>query len=110
MFRNLLDNAIKYSPAGAPVHVSLRRDGDEVVVRITDNGIGIAPADLPHIFETFRQSHAAVRHAGGGLGLGLPLVRGLVEHHGGCITAGSAGLGKGSEFTIRLPCYSGSDG
>jgi signal transduction histidine kinase len=103
VFRNLLDNAVKYSPPGAPVSVSMRRDGQEAIVRITDRGIGIAPNDLPHIFETFRQTHVAVRHAGGGLGLGLPLVRGLVEQHGGQIKATSDGLGKGTEFEVRLP-------
>jgi signal transduction histidine kinase len=103
VFRNLLDNAIKYSPPATPVHVSVARDADEAVVRIADSGIGIASDDLPYVFETFRQTQMAVRQASGGLGLGLPLVRGLVEQHGGRVTAASGGLGKGSEFEVRLP-------
>jgi len=103
VFRNLLDNAVKYSPPAAPVDVSLRREGEHAVVRVSDCGIGIAPNDLPHIFDPFRQTTVAERQASGGLGLGLALVRGLVEHHGGSISAVSGGLGKGSEFEVRLP-------
>jgi signal transduction histidine kinase len=102
VFRNLLDNAIKYSPPAAPIHISVEPDAGDAVVRISDNGIGIAPDDLPGIFDTFRQTQVAVRQAGDGLGLGLALVRALVEQHGGRITATSGGLGKGSEFEVRL--------
>jgi signal transduction histidine kinase len=102
VFRNLLDNALKYSPPGAPIHVSLERQAGDAVVRVCDAGVGISPEDLPYIFEPFRQSKAAARE-GGGLGLGLALVRGLVEQHRGRITASSSGLGKGSEFVVRLP-------
>jgi len=102
VFRNLLDNAIKYSPPGTPVHVSVAREDDDAVVRIVDHGIGIAAEDHPYIFEPYRQSSAAVRQ-GGGLGLGLALVRNLVEQHQGRVTATSAGVGAGSEFVVRLP-------
>jgi signal transduction histidine kinase len=107
VFRNLLDNAIRYSAPAAAVHVSIARDGEDAVVRVSDSGIGIAPDDFPYIFDLFRQTGAAVRQAGGGLGLGLPLVRGIVEQHGGRIAASSGGLGKGSEFEVRLPITSG---
>ena len=103
VFRNLIDNAVKYSPPGAMVHVVLDRHDDAAVIRIRDSGIGIAPDDLPYIFDPFRQTAAAVRQAGGGLGLGLPLARGLVEQHGGRITVQSEGVGKGTEFEVRLP-------
>lgn len=102
VFRNLLDNAIKYSPPGTPVHVSIGRQDDDALVRIIDGGIGISPEDLPYIFEPYRQSPAAMRQ-GGGLGLGLALVRNLVEQHHGQVTATSGGVGKGSEFLVRLP-------
>jgi signal transduction histidine kinase len=102
IFRNVLDNAIKYSPPGAAVHVSLERRDTEAVVRITDSGAGISAEDLPYIFEPFRQSPGAMRQ-GGGLGLGLALVRGLLEQHHGRITVTSDGVGKGSEFQVHLP-------
>ena len=102
IFRNLLDNAVKYSAPGTPVHVALGRSAVEAIVRVIDGGVGIAAEDLPHIFEPFRQSTSAVRQ-GSGLGLGLAVVQGLVDQHHGRITACSGGVGKGSEFEVRLP-------
>jgi len=78
------------------------RDG-QAVVRIRDSGMGIAPEALPYIFDLFRQTREAAARSGSGLGIGLALVRNLVESHGGSVTAASAGLGTGSEFTVRLP-------
>jgi two-component system CheB/CheR fusion protein len=105
---NLLNNAAKYTPERGQVWLSAEREGREVVIRIRDNGIGIEPAMLPHIFEAFSQSDRALAHAQGGLGLGLTLVKRLVEMHGGRVEARSDGPGKGSEFTIHLPALEGA--
>ncbi|MEP7245667.1 MAG: HAMP domain-containing sensor histidine kinase [Gammaproteobacteria bacterium] len=101
VFVNLLTNAAKYTAAGGDVSVSVQRQGGEAIVRILDTGIGIAADVLPHVFDLFLQVESSSRNQG--LGLGLSLVRSLVESHGGCVTAASAGLGRGSEFTVRLP-------
>jgi signal transduction histidine kinase len=101
VFVNLLINAAKYTEPPGRLDVSLETQGDEAVVRIRDSGVGIAPNVLPHIFDPYVQVNESTRK--GGLGLGLPLVRSLVESHGGRVTAESAGLGKGSEFRVRLP-------
>jgi signal transduction histidine kinase len=103
---NLLDNAVKYSPPGSPIHVSLREEGGQAVLRIQDRGVGVAPDMLESIFEPFTQVNTSLQRAGGGLGLGLAVARGLVEQHGGRITAHSAGLGQGTEFIVRLPLSS----
>ena len=103
VFVNLLVNAAKYTPAGGSIHLSVEREEGEAVVRVRDNGIGMAPEILPRIFELFVQANPASRGTGAGLGIGLALVRNLVDRHGGCVTAASAGLGKGSEFIVRLP-------
>jgi len=100
---NLLQNAVKYTPGGAPIHVAVERTPREAILRVHDRGIGIAPDMLPHVFQMFTQADRSLDRAQGGLGLGLALVRALVEHHGGTVTAASAGLGRGSEFTVRLP-------
>jgi signal transduction histidine kinase/CheY-like chemotaxis protein len=100
---NLLGNALKYTPAGGHVYASAAREGDAAVVRVRDDGIGIAPHDLAHVFEPFVQVTAALDRAQGGLGLGLTLAQSLVAMHGGTLEAASAGLGRGTEFTIRLP-------
>ncbi|MBI2202387.1 MAG: response regulator [Candidatus Rokubacteria bacterium] len=100
---NLLDNAVKYSPAGAPIRVSVDRDRAEAVVRVHDQGIGISAEDLGRIFDLFSQAERTLDRARGGLGLGLALARALVELHGGRIAASSPGLGRGSEFVVRLP-------
>ncbi len=104
VFVNLLHNAANYTNPAGLIRVVVRQEADEAVVRIQDNGIGIAAEMLPHIFEMFSQIDAINKprsHAG--LGIGLALVGTVVEMHGGSVQARSAGLGKGSEFTVRLP-------
>ena len=100
---NLLTNAAKYTERGGLISISVVREDDSVAIRVTDNGVGISPEVLPHVFDTFYQSRQAIDRAQGGLGLGLAIVRTLVELHDGSVEAKSAGAGKGSEFTVRLP-------
>ena len=100
---NLLDNAIKYTEDGGRVRLWARAEADEVVIVVEDSGIGIDPALLPHVFDLFIQADRSLERKQGGLGLGLTLVRRLVEMHGGRVEAASAGPGLGSAFTIRLP-------
>ena len=100
---NILTNAMKYTPEGGTVHVALRRDDGHAVFRVRDTGVGIAPERLGMIFELFGQAENAIGRAQGGMGIGLALVRNLVELHGGTVTASSDGVGTGSEFTVRLP-------
>jgi signal transduction histidine kinase len=104
--RNLVDNAVKYSPQGTAISVSIETQGAMAALRIRDEGIGIAADMLPRLFEPFAQAEAAGKRAAGGLGLGLPLVQAIVEQHGGTVAAHSDGLGKGSEFVVRLPLRS----
>jgi PAS domain S-box-containing protein len=103
VFANLLDNAAKYTEKGGRIWLTAERRGGEVSVSVRDTGIGIAAEHLPRIFEMFSQVEPALERAHGGLGIGLALVRALVELHGGTIEARSAGIGRGSEFTVRLP-------
>jgi signal transduction histidine kinase len=103
VFANLLTNAAKYTENGGRIWLTAERQGDKLVVRVKDNGIGINPKVLPRVFELFVQSPRALTRAQGGLGIGLSLVKGLVELHGGSIEARSDGEGKGSEFIVRLP-------
>jgi PAS domain S-box-containing protein len=98
---NLLDNAAKYTMPGGRIWVSATRDRDEAVIRVRDTGIGVPPDVLDRVFEPFVQSDGA--HSEGGLGVGLTLVRSLVEMHGGRVEAHSPGLGQGSEFIVRFP-------
>jgi len=100
---NLLNNAAKYTPEGGALHVSLRREDDTALLQVRDNGIGIGPDLLPVVFDLFTQAERTPDRAQGGLGLGLALVKKLVELHGGAVEAHSAGPGQGSSFTIRLP-------
>src|SRR5262249_11066712 len=100
---NLLNNAVKYTPRGEPIRLSVERTASDGVVIVRDRGIGIAADMLPQVFNLFTQVERSRNRAQGGLGLGLALVRALVERHGGTVTAHSAGLGEGSEFTVRLP-------
>ncbi|MEC5163042.1 MULTISPECIES: hybrid sensor histidine kinase/response regulator [unclassified Janthinobacterium] len=103
---NLLTNAAKYTPDGGLIKLTLERDQEHVVVRVRDNGIGIPNDALASVFDMFSQLEPALERAKGGLGIGLALVRGLVELHGGTICASSAGQGRGSEFTLQLPLSS----
>jgi len=100
---NLLSNAVKFTPNGGMVQVMLGRDGQEVVLRVADSGIGIAPDFLPHVFDRFRQQDASITRKHGGLGLGLSIARQLVELHGGTIGVSSPGPHAGTTFTVRLP-------
>ena len=103
VFSNLLTNACKYSERGARVRVAVRTEDDEAVVSVSDQGIGIEPSQLARIFELFAQVDSSIERSQGGLGIGLTLVKSLVEQHGGTVEARSEGLGKGSEFLVRLP-------
>jgi CheY-like chemotaxis protein/nitrogen-specific signal transduction histidine kinase len=105
---NLLTNAAKYSDPGAHIQVTASRQDDEIAVRVVDDGAGIAPEQLPHLFEAFFQGPRARDRAEGGLGLGLALVKSLVALHGGTVSAASDGLGRGSVFEIRLPALDAS--
>jgi signal transduction histidine kinase len=100
---NILSNALKFTPPGGRIDVGLATEGTEAIVRISDSGEGIAPEFLPFVFERFRQEDDAVTRTHSGLGLGLALVRHLVELHGGAIAAASDGKGKGATFIVRLP-------
>ena len=100
---NLLDNAVKYSQAGGHVTLELGRDGDHAVIRVVDDGAGIDPNALESIFELFVQSRATLHRTEGGMGVGLSVVRSLIEMHGGTICAHSEGVGRGSEFLMKLP-------
>jgi PAS domain S-box-containing protein len=100
---NLLSNAVKFTPAGGTVTVRLERINDHVEISVTDTGIGIAPAFLPHLFERFRQADSRFAREFGGLGLGLAIARHLVEMHGGTIAAASPGVGQGATFRVTLP-------
>jgi PAS domain S-box-containing protein len=100
---NLLANAAKFSDQGGNVWLSAEHQGAEVVIRVRDAGVGIAPDLLPRIFDLFVQADNTLARSQGGLGVGLTVVKRLVELHGGTVTAKSAGLGQGSEFTVRLP-------
>ena len=100
---NLLHNAVKYTPRGAPIRLGVEAVGNEACLWVRDRGIGIAPEMLPHVFQLFTQAERSLHRSQGGLGLGLALVRALVERHGGTVTGESAGLGHGSQFIVRLP-------
>jgi PAS domain S-box-containing protein len=100
---NLLNNAAKYTDPGGHIRLTAERSGDHVQVSVADDGIGIAPEMLPRLFEIFSQAEPSHERTQGGLGIGLSLVRGLVELHGGTIRVHSEGPGRGSVFTVRLP-------
>src|SRR5690606_38774772 len=103
MVGNLLQNAARFTPAKGKASLSLRVLDGQAEIRVSDNGAGIPPELLPALFEPFMQGKQSLARTEGGLGLGLALVKGIVELHGGSVTGESAGLGQGSAFTVRLP-------
>ena len=102
-FANLLNNAIKYTDAGGRIWLTVERDGGEVIATLRDTGVGIPGEMLERVFEMFVQVDSSLERAQGGLGIGLQLVKRIIEMHGGTVVAHSAGPGKGSEFVVRLP-------
>ena len=107
---NMLSNALKFTPPGGRIEARVGVEHDDTIVCISDSGEGIAPEFLPHVFDRFRQENAAVTRTHSGLGLGLSLVRHLVELHGGTIAAASDGKGRGATFTVRLPLLGAAAG
>src|SRR5262249_38542113 len=100
---NLLSNAVKFAPEGGRVEVRLERADSHIEIVVADNGRGIKPEFLPYVFEHFRQEDSGTNRQQGGLGLGLAIVRHIVEQHGGTVHAASEGPGKGATFTVTLP-------
>jgi CheY-like chemotaxis protein/two-component sensor histidine kinase len=100
---NLLNNAAKYTESGGRIWLTAEAEGDHVVLRVRDSGIGIDPPAIPRLFQLFEQGERRMERSAGGVGVGLALVKRLVEMHGGSVHAFSAGLGRGSEFAVRLP-------
>lgn len=107
---NLLSNAVKFTPKGGRVRVELRCLPTDAEIVVSDTGQGVSPEFLPHVFERFQQEDSSITRSSTGLGLGLSIVRHLVELHGGTVRAESEGTGKGSTFTIRLPLVAASEG
>ena len=103
---NLLNNASKFTDKGGHVWLTVEKEGNEAVIRVRDNGIGIAQEHIPGLWEMFAQVDTSLERSRGGLGIGLTLVKTLVEMHGGTVQAQSDGLARGSEFTVRLPILS----
>jgi signal transduction histidine kinase/ActR/RegA family two-component response regulator len=102
---NLLNNATKYTPEGGRIELRLVADGHDYVLSVTDDGIGMEPGLVARVFDLFTQAERTPDRSQGGLGLGLALAKSLIELHGGSVSAYSAGLGKGSTFSVRLPCH-----
>jgi CheY-like chemotaxis protein len=109
---NLLNNAAKYTPAGGRIDLDVTTDAatKRLTLKVKDTGVGIDPELLPKVFDLFMQEDRSLSRAGGGLGIGLTLVKNLVEMHGGAVTAASDGQGKGSEFTVVLPFHPADGG
>ncbi|HEX2544426.1 MAG TPA: GAF domain-containing protein [Ramlibacter sp.] len=105
---NLLANAVKFTPAGGEVRLVLDAVGDEVEITVSDNGVGIRPEFLPYLFDRFRQADGSTTRRFGGLGLGLSIVKHILEAHGATVAAASAGEGQGSTFRVRLPTLAGA--
>jgi CheY-like chemotaxis protein len=103
VFANLLNNSAKYSELDQPISIAFEAEGDHAVIRVRDAGIGIDPEMLPRVFDMFLQADRPSGRARSGLGIGLSLVKRIVELHHGTVTAHSAGLGQGSEFVVRIP-------
>jgi PAS domain S-box-containing protein len=110
VFANLLNNAAKYTDAGGRIRVDVWREGGQMLASVRDTGIGIPAEALPRVFDMFAQAHRAVGRGQGGLGIGLTMVRSLVEMHHGSVEAHSAGSGTGSEFVVRLPLAPAQEG
>jgi two-component system, chemotaxis family, CheB/CheR fusion protein len=108
VFSNLLNNSAKFSEPGQEITLTVEQDGGNAIVRVRDAGIGIHPEMLPRVFEMFRQADRTGGRSRGGLGIGLSLVRRIIEMHGGTVTAQSKGLGHGSEFIVQLPAIDAS--
>jgi anti-sigma regulatory factor (Ser/Thr protein kinase) len=106
VLKNLLNNAAKYTEPGGRIWLTAEARENDVVLRVRDTGIGIDREMLPHVFDSYWQVERALDHSQGGLGIGLALVRKLVEMHGGSVSASSCGPGRGSEFVVRLPLAS----
>jgi two-component system CheB/CheR fusion protein len=100
---NLLNNAAKYTDEGGNIRIAVTQDGADAAIRVQDNGVGIRPEDVNQIFDLFAQIDGSLGRSYGGLGIGLALARSLIAMHDGSLQARSAGLGKGCEFTIKLP-------
>ncbi len=100
---NLLTNAAKYTDPGGEIRLRATADAEQVTIKVSDTGIGMSANAISRVFAMFSQIHSSQDRSEGGLGIGLALAKGLVELHGGVIEARSAGLGKGSEFVVRLP-------
>ena len=107
---NLVVNAVKYTPEGGTIRVSVDREGNSAVLRVTDNGIGLAPELAAHVFDLFVQGERELHRSQGGLGIGLTLVRSMAQMHGGDASVSSAGPGRGSEFTVRIPAIDAAAG
>jgi signal transduction histidine kinase len=105
VFVNLLFNAAKYTDSEGRIALSVAKEDGDAVIRVRDTGVGIDPKILPYVFDLFVQADSSSRRSEAGLGIGLALVRSLVERHGGRVTAASAGRGYGSEFTVHLPTH-----
>jgi signal transduction histidine kinase len=106
---NLLSNALKYTPGGGLIELSATAGKEGVTICVRDTGRGIRPEVLPHVFDRFHQATVADRAKHGGLGLGLAIVRSIVERHGGRVEASSAGEGKGATFSVHLPLHRGEE-
>jgi PAS domain S-box-containing protein len=106
---NLLSNAVKFTEKGGRVTVRVEKAGDEAQISVEDTGVGISRDFLPHVFERFRQGDSSNTRSHGGLGLGLAVVRHLIEMHGGTVTAESGGTGQGSTFVVRIPLHQGGE-
>lgn len=109
VFANLITNAAKYTDVGGHIAIDGRGEGDAIVVRVRDDGVGLTAELLPHVFDLFVQGKRTLARSEGGLGLGLAIVRSLVNLHGGSVSAHSQGRGKGSELVVRLPRDTASD-
>jgi signal transduction histidine kinase len=103
VFWNLLTNAVKFTDRGGSIRVSMAEEADALRIDVIDTGRGIDAEALPFIFDRFRQADGSTTRSHGGLGLGLAIVRHLIESHGGTVSAASEGRGRGAQFTVRLP-------